>query len=136
MTTAVRPIRQGIDGALLNDAGVGALVADRMYADSSKPENAELPFISYGTPYEGDFGVFNHAGNDGSRLLHLYGVDDDQVEQLYAEVKRALYAGITVTGHNLLRLTCSLLSVSQDVSGDRVTSHGVVRVAALTYSTD
>ncbi|HYC50692.1 MAG TPA: DUF3168 domain-containing protein [Gemmatimonadaceae bacterium] len=129
MSTAVRSVRKGLDTALLADAAVEAMIADRVYVDSQKPEGATLPFISFGTPTEGRFNTFSADGNDGTRLLHLYGIDEDVVEALYEEVERVVREDVSLTGHVGLRLSCSLLSVSADPSGG---AHGVVRVSALT----
>lgn len=129
MTTAVKPVRVGIDDALLGDSTFNTLIGGRAYADASKPEDADLPFIAYGTPFEGAFDTFSAAGNQGTRLIHLYGADDDVVETMYGHVKRVLGAGVTVDGHTLLRLSVSLLSIAPDPSG---AAHGVVRVAVLT----
>jgi hypothetical protein len=131
MSTAVRALRKGIDTALLADATLDAIIDGRVYADASKPENAEVPFVAYGTPSEADFATFSTPGNSGVRLLHLYGVDDEQVETMYEAVNGVLSEPISLTGHTALRLACSLLSVSADPSGG---SHGVVRVAALTQA--
>lgn len=133
MSTAVRSVRLGIDAALLADTALDAIIDGRLYADASKPENAPIPFISYGTPSEGAFDTFGGKGNDGARLLHLYGHDEDQVEAMYEEVERVLGGGgVTTTGHAVLRMSTSLLSIAPDPSG---AAHGVVRVAALTQAT-
>jgi len=129
MTTAVRPVRVGLDDVLLGDGALAAMIGTRAYVESQKPEGAQLPFISYGTPYETDFATFSTPGNTGTRILHLYGDDEDVVEVMFGHVKRIGAAGFAVTGHAMLVFTSTLLSVAADPGGG---AHGVVRVAYTT----
>lgn len=132
MSTAVWPLREAIDTTLLGDATYNTLIGGRAFDDGDKPESAALPFHTYGNPTEGGFETFSTDGNDGTSLLHCYGRDSKEVATMYGHINRLLNnQTITVTGHVVLRMSTSLLSISQDPSG---ASHGVVRVAALTQA--
>lgn len=132
MSSAVSPLRNAVDQVLLGDSTYNAKIAGRSYLESQKPENAVLPFQSYGLTTERAWRRFHSDGNEGRVWLHLYGDDEDVVAGMWGDVERLLNdQEITVSGHSLVQLSAVLLSNTADpVRG----AHGIVAVTALTIA--
>jgi hypothetical protein len=130
MPSPSEELQKAIYDALLADAAVSALVADRVY--DGAPESPEMPYITFGPSdhYEHDAQCITARvetlqldcwARDGGRLRPAKALAD--------AVKSALHdADLSLDSHALVRIQAGSVRTFLDRDGE--TAHGVVSIEA------
>ena len=130
---ATLPVQAAIVAALKADAGVGAVVGDRIY--DRAPEGVAFPYVSIGaetgSPWEGS----TLSGWEMVLQIDIWSRKPGAVEarQAMAAVSAALHrAEMTIAGNAFV--LCNLESQRTMGDPDGVTTHGVQLYRIITHS--
>jgi hypothetical protein len=125
-----RELQKAIFDALVADAGVGALVGDRIY--DGMPSDGQYPCISFGPSDNVPEDLECVAASTEAVQLDVWSRDQGRLgpcKDIVGAVKTALHlADITLTQHALIRIRTDSIRVFRDADG--ITAHGVVTVEA------
>jgi len=128
---ATLPVRAAIVARLRDDAGVGALVADRVYG--RPPQDVVFPYVSLGPVTAEPAGGLEQRGWDQSMQVDVWSRQPDlgvEALQVMAAVSVALASPIVVSGHRVVVMTLEFQTVTNDPDG--ITSHGIQRFRIYT----
>lgn len=124
-------LQKAIFAALVADAGVGALIGDRIY--DAAPRNAVFPYVEVGDAALVDWSTGTEDGAEHRVVLHAWSRTRGKAE-CYAvmdAVRSALHdAPLTLDGHALVSLRHEFGDARRDPDG--ITFHGVLRFRAVT----
>lgn len=126
-------LQKAVFAALVADANVGALVADRIF--DAAPRNAAFPYLSFGDARIGDWSTGTEEGAEHRLALHVWSRERGKAEcwALIEAVRAALHeAALDLDGHALVNLRFEAAEVGQDRDG--ITWRGTVRFRAVTES--
>jgi len=117
--------------ALLADAGVQALVAERVYDDP--PQDVVFPYVTLGRVESRPADAASRDALEHAVTLHAWSQYGGRAETLdiISALRAALHnAPLEVEGHRLVLLLATFADVFR--SGDGRTTHGVLRLRAIT----
>lgn len=120
--------------AALAHAGVAALVGDRVYDDP--PPDVVFPYLTLGRAESRPVDASGAEALEHAVTLHVWSRHGGRAEALdvIAALRAALHnAPLSVAGRRLVMLLVQFTDVFR--SGDGRTTHGVVRVRAITEPT-
>lgn len=136
------PLQVTVVTALKADAGVTALVGQRVY-DYVPEGSLTYPFISLGDDQVSDMGTNTHAIAEVNFSVHAWDSGDikdasggyrgrKRVKQILDAVAAVLHHNLTlsITGHTLIELHLDGGEIMQEP--EALTFHGVARYRALT----
>ncbi len=132
--SAERALAAAIRAACLDDATLQALVADRFYDDP--PADVAFPYITIGRM---ESRPADSSGRDAAEhvvTLHVWSRYGGRAEALdvIAALRATLHnAPLSVEGYALVLLLAQFADVFR--SGDARTTHGVLRLRAITEAT-
>ena len=127
-------LTKAVYAALVADAGVGALVGDRIH--DAAPRNAVFPYVGIGDVQTADWSTGTERGAEHRLTLHAWSRTPGKAEALAVlEAVRAALddAALDLDGHALVSLRFDWASAARDPDG--LTWHGVVRFRAVTEET-
>lgn len=93
---ATRPVRYGLRAALIADAAVAALVAQRIH-NGTAPKGTALPYVVLSNPSQNDGGVFGQPGASGVWMLHAWSRSADEAERILGAVLVAVSGKVIAT---------------------------------------
>lgn len=128
------PVHQAVYQALVDSAGVGALIGDRIY-DEVPQGAATFPYVVIGEATALPFDGQTLDGMEQTLTLHIWSRYPGQKEakQIMAAVAAALDdRALSVSGHTLVNLRFEFSEVFTDE--DRKTRHGVQRYRIVTHT--
>lgn len=120
-----------IRAAAMEDAGVQAIVAGRVYDDP--PPGVTFPYITIGRIESKPIDSSEREALEHGLTLHVWSRYGGRAEalQAIAALRRCLHnAGLSVADRRLVLLFAQFADVFR--SGDGITTHGVLRVKAIT----
>lgn len=129
--SAERALVAAIRAAALNDAGAQALLSDRIYDDP--PPDVVFPYLTLGRVESRPADTAAGEAIEHAVTLHAWSRHGGRAEVLdvIAALRGALHnAALDVTGHKLVLLLATFADVFR--SGDGRTTHGVLRLRAIT----
>jgi hypothetical protein len=129
--SAERALIAAMREAMLNTPTLQALVIDRIYDDP--PADAVFPYITLGRVESRAADAASREAIEHAITLHAWSRHGGRAETLdiIAALRGALHnAALDVTGHRLVLLLASFADVFR--SGDGRTTHGVLRLRAIT----
>jgi hypothetical protein len=124
-------LQKAVFAALIADAGVGALVGDRIH--DAAPRNAAFPYVTFGDARVADWSTGTEAGEEHRLTLYVWSRERGKAECWAAveALRAALHeAALDLEGHALVNLRFEAADVGQDRDG--ITWRGVVRFRAVT----
>lgn len=125
-----RELQKAIFDALVADAGVGALVGDRIY--DGMPSAGQYPCVTFGPTDSFNEDLACVDARTETVQLDVWSRDQGRMgpcKDICDAVKDALHlADITLTQHALIRIRTGGIRVFRDADG--ITAHGVVTVEA------
>ncbi|MBL8545630.1 MAG: DUF3168 domain-containing protein [Hyphomonadaceae bacterium] len=119
--------------AALDDAGVQAIVADRFYDEP--PPDVVFPYLTLGRVESKSIDASEREALEHGVTLHVWSRYGGRAEALdaIAALRGCLHnAGLDVSGRRLVLLFVQFADVFR--SGDGRTTHGVLRLKAITES--
>jgi hypothetical protein len=123
-------LQELIYDTLVADAGVGALVGDRIY--DAMPSDGTYPCLTFGPSSFVPDDVTCITGRVESVQIDCWSQDQGRLnpcKKIVDAVKGALHeADLSLTSNALVRIRVDLVRVFLDA--DRVTAHGVVQIEA------
>ena len=131
MTHPALALQKAIYTALVSDAGVGALVGDRIH--DAPPRDATFPYLSFGTASLADWSTGSEDGAEHRFILNAWSREAGKSEsyRLLEAAKTALHgAALALEGHSLINLRFETGAVARDPDG--ITWHGMIRFRAAT----
>lgn len=131
--SAERALLAAIRDALLGDAALQALVIDRIYDDP--PADVIFPYLTLGRVESRPADTASRDAIEHAITLHGWSRHGGRAETLdiIAALRGALHnAPLTLEGHKLVLLLATFADVFR--SGDARTTHGVLRLRAITES--
>jgi hypothetical protein len=134
MTHPSLALQKAVHAALVADAGVGALVGDRIF--DAAPRVATFPYVTLGDARATDWSTGSEDGSEHRLLLHVWSRERGKAEcwAVLAAVGDALHdAALELDGHTLVNLRNEAVDVGIDRDG--ITWHGVSRCRAVTEPT-
>jgi hypothetical protein len=134
MTHSGHALQKAVHAALVADAGVGALVGDRIF--DAAPRAATFPYVTLGDARATDWSTGTEDGSEHRLLLHVWSRERGKAEcwAVLAVVEAALHdAALELDGHALVNLRIEAADVGIDRDG--ITWHGVSRFRAVTEPT-
>jgi hypothetical protein len=117
--------------ALADDAGLGALVGDRIF--DGPPRSLAFPYVTLGDARATDWSTGTEEGTEHRLQLHAWSRERGKAEcwAVLDAIRAALDPGaLDLDGHALVNLRFEAADVGQDRDG--ITWHGVVRFRAVT----
>ena len=129
--SAERALLSAIREALLDHAPLQALSGDRIYDDP--PADVVFPYITIGRVESRPADTASRDAIEHAITLHAWSRYGGRAEtlEIIAALRAALHnAPLTLAGHNLVLLLATFADVFR--SGDGRTTHGVLRVRAVT----
>lgn len=129
--SAEQALLSAMRAALLDNDALGALVGVRVYDDP--PADAVFPYVTLGRIETRAADASGAAALDHVVTLHVWSRHGGRAEALsaIAAIRGALHnAALDLDGHRLTLLLVSFTDVFR--SGDGRTTHGVVRLRAVT----
>ena len=131
MSAAGLALQKAIHAALVADAGVGALVGDRIF--DVVPRAATFPYVTLGDARVADWSTGTEAGAEHRLALHVWSRERGKTEcwAVLEALEAALHdAALALDGHALINLRVETADVGMDRDG--ITWHGVARLRAVT----
>jgi len=122
-----------IRAAAMDDAGVQAIIGDRFYDDP--PPGVTFPYITIGRVESRPIDASEREALEHGLTLHVWSRYGGRAEalQVIAALRGCLHnAGLNVTDRRLVLLFAQFADVFR--SGDGITTHGVLRLKAITES--
>jgi hypothetical protein len=129
--SAALELQKAVFAVLTGDAGVGALVGDRIY--DATPRKAQFPYLNFGSGRTDDWSTGTEEGEEHSLTLHAWSREPGKREtyQILEAVKAALHdTALDLDGHRLVNLRFESAQAARDPDG--ITWHGVMRFRAVT----
>lgn len=131
--SAERVLVAAVRAALLADAGVKALLGDpaRIYDDA--PEGVAFPYVTLGRVESRPADAAGTQAIEHALTLHVWSRYGGRAEALdiIAALRAVLHnSPLTLAGYRLILLYASFADVFR--SGDAQTTHGVLRLRAVT----
>ncbi len=129
--SADRALLAAIRDALLDDATLQGLVGDRVYDDP--PADVVFPYLTLGRVESRPADAAAHEALEHAITLHAWSRYGGRAEALdiVATLRSALHnAPLAPEGQTLVLLRATFADVFR--SGDGVTTHGVLRLRAIT----
>lgn len=120
-----------IRAAAMDDVGVQAIVADRVYDDP--PPGVAFPYITIGRVESKPIDSSEREALEHGLTLHVWSRYGGRAEALevIAALRRCLHnAALSVSDCRLVLLFAQFADVFR--SGDGITTHGVLRLKAIT----
>lgn len=131
MTHPSLALQKAVFAALVADAGVGALIGDRIF--DAAPRNAAFPYVTFGDVRVADWSTGSGEGAEHRLVLHVWSRERGKAECFAAieAIRAALHeAALDLDGHVLVNLRFEAADVGQDRDG--ITWHGTARFRAVT----
>lgn len=131
MTHPALALQAVVFAALIADAGVGALVGDRIYDDP--PRHPTYPFVSFGEARVSDWSTGTEAGAEHRLALNVWSRHRGKAEcwSILEAIQAAIDdAALSPDGHDLINLQFETAEVRRD--RDRITWNGTARFRAVT----
>lgn len=131
MSNASLALQKAIFAALVADAGVGALVGDRVY--DAPPRDAVFPYVSFGVIAAADWSTGTEDGAEHEIALHVWSRGRGKSECLViaGALEFALHdAPLALDGHALVNLRFASADARRDSDG--ITFHATARFRAVT----
>lgn len=131
MTAAPLVLQKAVYAALAGDAGLGALVGDRIH--DGPPRSLAFPYVTLGDGRATDWSTGTEAGTEHRLQLHTWSRERGKAEcwAVLDAIRAALDADLpALDGHALVNLRFEAADVGQDRDG--ITWHGVARFRAVT----
>lgn len=131
MTHASLALQKAVFAALVADAGVGAMIGDRIF--DAAPRNVAFPYATFGDARAGDWSTGTEDGVEHRLILHVWSRERGKAECWAAidAIRTALHdAPLDLDGHVLVNLRFEAADAGQDRDG--ITWHGVARFRAVT----
>ena len=131
MTPAALALQKAVYGALITDAGVAALVGNRIF--DGPPRNLAFPSVTFGDTRSADWSTATEDGAEHRLQLHAWSRERGKAEcwAVLDAIRAALAAGgLEPDGHALVNLRFESMDVGQDRDG--LTWHGIARFHAVT----
>jgi hypothetical protein len=131
VTSASLSLQKAIWAALVADAGVGALIGDRIY--DSPPRDAVFPYATIGPASAADWSTGTEDGTEHRMTLHAWSRGRGQSEcHAIAEAIRAALndAALALDGHALVNLRFETADTRREADG--ITWRGTIRFRAVT----
>ncbi len=131
MTCAALALQKAVYAALIADAGVGALIGDRIY--DVAPRDVVFPYVTIGRMTVTDWSTGSEDGAEHRLTLDVWSRQHGKSEcAAIAEAIRAVLhdAALTLDGHALVNLRFESADVARDPDG--ITFHGLLRFRAVT----
>ena len=131
MTHPSLSLQKAVYAALVADAGVGALIGDRVF--DAAPRNAAFPYATFGDARAADWSTGTEAGAEHRLVLHVWSRERGKAEcwATLEAIRNVLHdAALDLDGHALVNLRLEATDVGQDRDG--ITWHGVARLRAVT----
>jgi len=129
--SAERALVAAIRAAAMNNTPLQALVIDRIYDDP--PADVVFPYITLGRVESRPADTASGAAIEHAVTLHAWSRHGGRAEALdiIAALRKALHnAALDVADHTLVLLLATFADVFR--SGDGRTTHGVLRLRAIT----
>ena len=131
MSAAGLALQTAIHAALVADAGIGAIVGDRIF--DAVPRVATFPYVTLGDARAADWSTGTEPGAEHRVTLHVWSRARGKSEcwAVLAALQAVLHdAALALEGHALINLRVEAADVGMDRDG--ITWHGVVRLRAVT----
>jgi hypothetical protein len=131
MSSPAHALQKAIYAALVDDAGVGALIGDRIH--DSAPRNAVFPCVTFGRTTLTDWSTGTEEGAEHRLTLDVWSRRGGKSEcHAIADAIRARLndAALPLDGHALVNLRFESADTARDPDG--LTWHGVLRLRAVT----
>jgi hypothetical protein len=129
--SAERALLAAIREAMLDNAPLQTLVSDRIYDDP--PADVVFPYLTLGRIENRPADTASRDALEHAVTLHAWSRHGGRAETLdiIAALRSALHnASLTLDGHKLVLLLATFADVFR--SGDGRTTHGVLRLRAIT----
>ena len=133
MPDASLSLQKAVYAALIADAGVGAVLGDRIF--DAAPRNAAFPYATFGDARVGDWSTGTEDGAEHRLVVHVWSRERGKAECFAAldAIRTALHdAALDLDGHVLVGLRFEAAEVG--LNRDGITWHGVARFRAVTES--
>lgn len=125
-----RELQAAIFDALVADAGVGALVGDRIY--DGAPSDRQYPCVTFGPTSSFNDDLTCVDARTETVQLDVWSRDQGRMgpcKDICDAIKAALHlAGLSLIEHALIRIRADSIRVLRDSDG--VTAHGIVMIEA------
>lgn len=134
MTDASLALQKAVYATLLADAGVGAVIGDRVY--DAAPRDTAFPYVTLGDIATSDWSTGSEAGAEHRVTLHAWSRGRGKAEcaAILGAIEAALHdAALTLDGHTLVNLR--FLAAEMRRERDGITWHGTARFRAVTEPT-
>lgn len=131
MTHPATALQQAVFAALAADAGLAALVGDRIF--DAVPRAATFPFVSFGAATAADWSTGTDTGSEHRLTVNIWSRAGGRQESwaIGARIDAALHdQPLALEDHGLVNLRRELAEVRLDPDG--LTWHGVFRFRAVT----
>ena len=131
MTHPALALQKAVFAALAGDAGVAALVGDRIY--DAPPRHAAFPYVRLGEARMSDWSTGTEAGGEHRLTLHVWSRERGKAEcwAVIEAIDAVLNdAALGLDGASLVNLRTETAEARRD--GDGITWHGVMRFRAVT----
>ena len=131
MSTASLALQKAIFAALAADAGIGALVGDRIY--DAPPRDPVFPYVTFGAITAADWSTGTEGGAEHEIVLHTWsrGRGKSECLAIAGALEFALHdAPLTLDGHALVNLRFASADTRRDPDG--ITFHATTRFRAVT----
>ncbi|MDB4952081.1 MAG: uncharacterized protein JWM27_4730 [Gemmatimonadetes bacterium] len=131
--TALWPLQVALHERLAGDAGVSALVGQRVF-DGLVPTGAALPYVVTGEGTATPYGVLGRAGSTDTITLHVWSAycGSREVLAIVDAIDAALRLPLVIDGHLSARLRQDFATVLVDTTGDTTLRHAPVRYRIIT----
>lgn len=131
MTHPSLALQTAVYAALIADAGVDALIGDRIY--DAAPRGAAFPYANFGEMRVADWSTGTETGAEHRLTLHVWSRERGKSECF--AVMEAIAAGLHdaalgLDGHGLVNLRFESGQAARDPDG--ISWHGVMRFRAVT----
>ncbi len=131
MTSAALALQTAVYAALVADAGVGALIGDRIY--DGAPRTAVFPYVTIGRTTVADWSTGTEDGSEHRLILDIWSRQQGKSEcaAIAGTIRAVLHdAALALAGHALVALRFVSAEIARDPDG--ITMHGVLRFRAVT----
>jgi len=131
MTAASLAFQKAVYAALIGDAGIGALIGDRIF--DGPPRSLAFPYVTIGDARATDWSTGTEGGTEHRLQLHAWSRERGKAEcwAMIDAIRAALDEdALSLDGHVLVNLRFEAADVGQDRDG--ITWHGVARFRAVT----
>jgi hypothetical protein len=118
------------------DAGVEALVGDRIY-DGAAPGDTAMPYVVVGSKTAIPVRLFGSQGTEGTLTVHVFSeaAGDDEVLDVLSALVAALDTPLTIDDHTDARLKLEFAETLLENEGERTVRHLPARFRVVTLET-